>query len=371
MEIIKKIRAPVDKAIDGVIKWIIDKARKLGKWVAQAGVPHDPNERLKLAARAALPAAKALKGKGKISAGMLEKVLGFLKTRYALTVIQPFESKGQWMIRLKINPETVLPSGLILVEGTGSGAREQEGPDMAPIVEKLRQVREMFKLWARLGTAPVAQPMLRMVGTSMELAESLKQDQKKGVVGLAPRFAQLSTSLRAIQVLDPGYQLMSIGQMEITLNQAKRRMPEVVLSYHMPSTVPLSHPMYATWLDNARVQLREQEAGVNAMVVSEWLARRPAMGTKFVRPAGEKAMRDRYGERSQMAGTGMAAPHNPDQVLAGYIDPTGSPAISYVNSFIGGQNKTNAQTLQTAVTTGGLVDPIAYPVTQMKVRLVI
>ena len=30
-------------------------------------------------------------------------------------------------------------------------------------------------------------------------------------------------------------------------------------------------------------------------------------------------MRKEYGKRSELEGTGMAAPHNPDQVLAGVL----------------------------------------------------
>jgi hypothetical protein len=157
--------------------------------------------------------------------------------------------------------------------------------------------------------------------------------------------------------------------MTITINQAKRQMPPHTLTYQIPSTVSVAHPMYATWLDEARRQLREQEAGVNSMVASEWLARRPAPGVPFVRPAGEKAMRQEYGRRSQLAGTGMAAPHNPDQVLAGYIDPTGAPAIGYVNSFIGTQNRDNATRAQVIVEDPNIIHPIARPVTQLNFRL--
>jgi len=368
LKLIDKVRAPIDKGLDKVVAWIVAQARKLGKFIAQAGVPHDPNERLKLAARAAVPAARALKGKGKISAGMLQGVLNFLQVRYGLSLIQPFESKGQWMVRLKINPEIVTASGLIVVESDGKGAREQEGPAMGPIVEKLRQVNEMFKLWAKRGTAPVAQQMLRLVGNTMDMAISLAEDQKKGVVGLKPRFTALGTSLRSIQVLDPKYELVSIGQMTITLNQAKRQMPPLTLSYTIPPKYPTTHVHYVKYLGEAGRQLREQEAGVNAMVVSEWLSRRPAPGVALVRPPPEAAARKTYGARSGLKGTGMAAPHNPDQVLAGYIDPTGAPAIGAVNSFIGTQNRTNAQTLEAALRA---TSPAAHSVTQINVRLVI
>src|SRR5207248_6005786 len=63
MGVINKIRAPIDKALDWLVNWIVTAAKKLGKAVAQAGVPSDPNERLRLGTDAAIAAAKRL-GRG-------------------------------------------------------------------------------------------------------------------------------------------------------------------------------------------------------------------------------------------------------------------------------------------------------------------
>lgn len=370
--LVRRIRAPIDRALDRVVDWIVASARRLGRFVAQAGVPQDPNERLRLAARAAIPAARALRGRGAVTGPMLTGVMGAIRTRYALTQIEPLQRNGEWMVKLKINPEIITPSGLIVVQSAGGGgARDPEGPNMAPLVEKLRQVFSMFEMWARLGTAPVAQQMLRQVRITMEMAQGLAEDQRRGTTGLAPRFQTLGASLQAIQTLDPQYQLVSIGQMTITLNQARRQMPQRTLTYTIPSRYPTTHPLYATYLAEARRQLREQEAGVNAMVAAEWLARRPAPGAPLVRPPAEAAMRREYGARGNLAGTGMAAPHNPDQVLSGYIDPTGAPAIGAVNSFIGTQNRTNAQQLQAILNDPSVVPPAALPITQLNFRLII
>ncbi|RYG86551.1 MAG: hypothetical protein EON58_21620 [Alphaproteobacteria bacterium] len=159
--------------------------------------------------------------------------------------------------------------------------------------------------------------------------------------------------------------------MTITLNQARRQMPVRPITYQIPSRFPPAHPQYNAYLNEARRQLREQEAGVNSMVASEWLARRPASGVPLVRPPAEAAMRREYGTRSQLAGTGMAAPHNPDQVLAGYIDPTGAPALGVVNSFIGAQNRTNAQLIQSIINDPHVIHPVALPVTQLNFRLTV
>ncbi|AQR73127.1 DUF4157 domain-containing protein [Sphingomonas sp. LM7] len=370
--LVRKIRAPIDRALDSVVTWIIATARRLGRFIAQAGVPQDPNERLRLAARAAIPAARVLRGRGAVTGPMLTGVMGAIQTRYALTQIEPLQRNGEWMVKLKINPEIITPSGLIVVQsGVGGGARSAEGPNMAPLLEKLRQVFAMFEMWSRRGTAPVAQQMMRQVRITMDMAQGLAEDQARGRTGLAPRFEALGASLRAIQVLDPQYQLVSIGQMTITLNQARHQMPQRTLSYRIPSSYPTTHSLYNTYLIEARRQLLEQQAGVNSMVASEWLSRRPAPGVPLVRPPAEAAMRREYGVRGGLAGTGMAAPHNPDQVLAGYIDPTGAPAIGAVNGFIGTQNRTNAQLLQAILNDPSVVPPAALPVTQLNFRLII
>src|SRR5205085_1860313 len=62
MGIVAKIRAPIDKAIDAVINWIVTMAKNVGRFIAQAGLPQDPNERLRLGMRAATAAANRFGG---------------------------------------------------------------------------------------------------------------------------------------------------------------------------------------------------------------------------------------------------------------------------------------------------------------------
>jgi hypothetical protein len=107
MEIIKKIRAPVDKAMNAVIKWIIDKAKKLGTMLLQAGVPKDPLKRTQLAVRDAKVVAKGLSGK--LSRPILETAFAVIKTRYSLSSITAFERNGTWWASASINPKTEGP----------------------------------------------------------------------------------------------------------------------------------------------------------------------------------------------------------------------------------------------------------------------
>lgn len=100
--LIKKIRAPIEKALDKVIAWVVAQARKLGKFVAQAGVPTDPNQRLELAANHAVTLARPLAGKA--TAPLLTGALSLLKTRYALTALTVREEGDDWVADISINP---------------------------------------------------------------------------------------------------------------------------------------------------------------------------------------------------------------------------------------------------------------------------
>lgn len=380
--LINRIRAPIDRALDAVVNWIVTQARRLGRFILQAGTPADPNARLRLASTAAVAVARRLRGR--VTAPILNAALAAIRTRYGLTGIVPFERSGRWFVRASINPELI--TDLTVPTGTGGpilGAdgrpinpanvepsRDRgpiEGPNMVPILDKLRQVFDMFSLWSRLGTAPVATQMMNLVRTTLSEAERLAADQDNRVTPLSGRFTALGQRLRAIQALDPQYELVSIGQMEITLRSARRQMPQYVLDYDMARAFPTTHPQYAQMRAETSRQLAEQQSGVNAMVVAEWLSRRPLPGINLVRPPAEATMRATYGDRSRIAGTGQAAPHNPDQVLAGYIDPTGSPANSQVNASLGRQNRDNARLLQTHLET--TISGPARVVTQINVRL--
>ncbi|MGJ7506617.1 hypothetical protein [Variovorax sp. GT1P44] len=114
---IDRIRQPVIRGIDWVLdkfKPLVMKGRKLlekgmskakaaGKAVVQVGVPKDPNERLRLAARASVAAARRLSGK--VTRALLNPVLAAVRLRYGLTSIQPYEKNGTWWITATINPK--------------------------------------------------------------------------------------------------------------------------------------------------------------------------------------------------------------------------------------------------------------------------
>ena len=99
--LIAKIRAPIDKALDKVVAWIVATAKKLGKFVAQAGVPQDPNERLRLGLNAAETAVNALSGNS-VALGLIQPVLRGVAVRYAFTSLTAVARDGVWWVEGRI-----------------------------------------------------------------------------------------------------------------------------------------------------------------------------------------------------------------------------------------------------------------------------
>jgi hypothetical protein len=101
-KIVNRIRAPIDRALDRVVAWIVGQARRLGRLVAQAGVPQDPAARLRLASRAAVTAARRLRGR--VTGAILQPILGAIRVRYGLRELVPYERGGTWWVRATVNP---------------------------------------------------------------------------------------------------------------------------------------------------------------------------------------------------------------------------------------------------------------------------
>jgi len=226
------------------------------------------------------------------------------------------------------------------------------------MIAKLNQAVQMFTVWTTRGSTTVGQQILRALGTAKDQAQALHEDQSRGVPlsTLQPRMQAFSTNLRAIQAMDPKFELVSIGEMSITVNNAKRQMPRTPCKVWNMADPALRGEYEA--------QLKAQEAGLNAMTATAWLANRTGF-TNIGRPKAEKTLRARHGKRSGKP-PDTAAPHNPDQSLGGFIDPTGLPADTDVNSHIGSQNARAIPVILAAVNN---ISPAAQMVTQLNFDL--
>ncbi|MEA3018004.1 MAG: hypothetical protein QOI38_2726 [Sphingomonadales bacterium] len=120
--LIARIRAPIDRALDRVVEWIVAQARRLGRFVAQAGVPHDPAQRVQLGARAGLAIANRFAGR-RVGDAVLRPMLGAARVRFGLTSLEPVPHGRKWRIVARINPEEWLDSNADL-EAQPPGAHE-------------------------------------------------------------------------------------------------------------------------------------------------------------------------------------------------------------------------------------------------------
>jgi hypothetical protein len=77
--------------------------KKLGGAAAQAGLPKDPKERLKLGLAAAAAAVNRFAGK-RVGQAVLTPLLGAIKLRYGFQQLNVVERKGRWVVQGTINP---------------------------------------------------------------------------------------------------------------------------------------------------------------------------------------------------------------------------------------------------------------------------
>jgi 5-methylcytosine-specific restriction endonuclease McrA len=101
--IINRIRAPIDRALDRVVAWIVRQARRLGRAIAEAGLPRDPQQRLRMGLNAAVSAIRRLPG-NQVGRALLNPILSAVRTRYGFTSLEPQIRNGRWWIQGTINP---------------------------------------------------------------------------------------------------------------------------------------------------------------------------------------------------------------------------------------------------------------------------
>ncbi|MCU0348063.1 MAG: DUF4157 domain-containing protein, partial [Saprospiraceae bacterium] len=101
--IIQRIRQPIDRALDRVVNWLVGMARRFVRGVAQAGVPQDPNDRLRLGMAAAVGAVNRFAGRsvGKL---VLTPLLSAIRIRYGFQSLEAVEDEGYWSVDGVVNP---------------------------------------------------------------------------------------------------------------------------------------------------------------------------------------------------------------------------------------------------------------------------
>ena len=149
--IVKKIRQPIDKGLDKIVAWLGKMLKKLGGAIAQAGLPTDPNERLRLGLNAAKTAVQRLSG-NRIGRAVIVPVLGAIKIRYGFTSLEPEIRNGKWWIKGTINPSGDADSGK-LADDAPNSAVASTLPDQVQILSSSNAVMiANYSRSARTGT---------------------------------------------------------------------------------------------------------------------------------------------------------------------------------------------------------------------------
>ena len=267
--------------------------------------------------------------------------------------------------KLKGVHRKVFLAPIVTAGGGGGGRRPNDGLNVKPILGKLDQAHSMFVMWAQKGTVPEAQAMLAALGAAKDKAHELDERVEGGKIEAIDRLkSDLAQRLQSIQKLDPGYELFSVGAMAITVTLATRRMQPAVAPPPWICNQPASLAAY-------RAALQRQQDGINAMMSDQWKGNKDQY-TKVGRSDEGTGQQKEFGRRTKAPGAKSPgdAPHNPDQIGAGYPDPTGLPDPAYVNRSIGSYwAKDNRDgVIENAV---NAIHPLTRLVTQMNVVLTV
>ena len=117
--LVNRVRQPIDRGLDRIVAWIVRQARRLGQFIAQAGVPQDPNERLHLGMRAAVAAVNRFAGR-RVGEAVLTPLLAAIRTRYGFRSLRVLPERGHWVVEGEVNPKDRRPTQ------TGTGTNQSE-----------------------------------------------------------------------------------------------------------------------------------------------------------------------------------------------------------------------------------------------------
>lgn len=102
--ILKRIRQPVDKALDVAVVWLVRGAKRSGQFILQAGVPANPQERLSAGLRAAKGVLKGIP-RSELGEAVITSALLVIKVRYGFQELVPRNRNGIWWVHGRINPK--------------------------------------------------------------------------------------------------------------------------------------------------------------------------------------------------------------------------------------------------------------------------
>jgi hypothetical protein len=99
------------RKVKPLVTRIVASVKRAGTAIVQAGVPKDPNERLKRGMQAALTAVRRIPG-SRIGRPALAGVLAAIKLRFGFSFLEPLLRNGRWFIRGQVNPVDEIDTGI-------------------------------------------------------------------------------------------------------------------------------------------------------------------------------------------------------------------------------------------------------------------
>jgi hypothetical protein len=269
--IINRIRAPINNALDRVVAWIVTQARRLGRFVAQAGVPHDPAERLRLGMRAAKTVVNAIRGPA--SAAVIAPLLVAIKTRYAFQTLEAVERGGIWWLRARINPTAE--------ERTEKRLRDLTPVEIGAAIEPIFVAIENQWLTARSvnATATETRNMRRAVTAVAAGGPSPRRRSERGRVQLPPL-----TRAQEIQLL----RSIELGNIRVREQEGRT----IRAPLHLSGGTETTGGMYLNQLNNqGRTYVQgpgRYEAGRDSSIPAHVARTRRAVGAMSSIPASRR-----------------------------------------------------------------------------------
>jgi hypothetical protein len=103
MGVINKVRAPIDKALDALVNWVVTMAKKLFAKVFGSKDGKDPAARLQLAIDEGLVAVEGIRP-ADFSVDRANALLAPIKTKHALQALEVTQQGDVWWVRGRVNP---------------------------------------------------------------------------------------------------------------------------------------------------------------------------------------------------------------------------------------------------------------------------
>ncbi|WP_437682276.1 eCIS core domain-containing protein [Sorangium sp. So ce131] len=172
--VVNRVRQPIDRALDRVVDWIVAQARRLGRFVAQAGVPQDPNERLRLGLQAAVAAVRRLPS-NRIGRVALVPLLAAIKVRYGFSSLEPEVRNGRWWVSGQVNP-----IGAVDLNAVPASETVASGSALYRIVRLLRR-NNASSVLSRADAAALRQSLTGLAKITAPESGSTEDEEKTAV----------------------------------------------------------------------------------------------------------------------------------------------------------------------------------------------